>query len=71
MPESARPVTTIRIRREALREARIAAVTAGVTLGQWLETAIKDKLDRESAVPTRPSGKSRSRNSLEDDRAGG
>jgi hypothetical protein len=49
MPESARPVTTIRIRREALREARIAAVTVGKTLGQWLESAIAEKVAREEA----------------------
>ena len=37
----------IRINRDLLHQARIAAVTAKITLGRWLEDAIQEKIQRE------------------------
>lgn len=42
-----KPNTSIRIDPEALHQARVAAVTARKTLGQWLEEAIEEKIQRE------------------------
>jgi len=42
----ARPNTSVRVDREALHQARVAAVTAKKTLGQWLEEAIQEKIQR-------------------------
>jgi len=42
-----RPNTSIRIDPEALHQARVAAVTARQTLGEWLEAAIAEKIRRE------------------------
>ena len=42
-----KPTTSIRIDPEALHWARVAAVTARKTLGQWLEEAIAEKIKRE------------------------
>ncbi|MDP3065047.1 MAG: hypothetical protein Q8O40_17860 [Chloroflexota bacterium] len=44
---TARKLTALRINPEALHKARIAAVTAHKTLGQWLEEAIEEKLQLE------------------------
>lgn len=51
-----RPTTGIRIKPEILHQARVAAVTQRKTLGQWLEKAISEKLEREQgqAVYTPP-----------------
>jgi len=52
-PRTGRPRTgrtpniSIRLNPEAYHEARIAAVTARQTLGQWLEEAIREKIERE------------------------
>ena len=42
-----KPNLSIRIDRDALHQARIAAVTARKTLGAWLEDAIAEKLERD------------------------
>jgi predicted HicB family RNase H-like nuclease len=42
-----RPNTSIRIDPEILHKARIEAVKAKVTIGEWLEAAIKEKIKRE------------------------
>ena len=42
-----KPTTSIRIDPDALHQARITAVTAKKTLGQWLEEAILEKIERE------------------------
>ena len=42
-----KPNTSIRIDPEALHQARVAAVIDRKTLGQWLEEAIKEKVERE------------------------
>ena len=48
MKESkSKPNVSIRIDPEILHQAKVAAVTAKVTLGTWLETAIQEKLKRE------------------------
>jgi len=53
-PRTGRPRTgrtpniSIRINPDAYHVARIAAVTARQTLGQWLEEAIREKLEREA-----------------------
>ena len=48
MKESkSKPNVSIRINPEILHQARIAAVTAKKTLGEWLEEAIKEKIKRE------------------------
>ena len=46
MKES-KPNVSIRIDKDTLHQAKIAAVTAKTTLGEWLEQAIKEKLERE------------------------
>ncbi len=43
-----KPNTSIRIDPEALYQARVAAVTARMTLGQWLEVAIAEKVERDA-----------------------
>ena len=54
-PRTGRPPTTgitpnisIRINPDAYQVARIAAVTDRKTLGQWLEEAIREKVEREA-----------------------
>lgn len=42
-----KPNTSIRIDPDVLHQARVAAVTARQTLGQWLERAILEKIERE------------------------
>ena len=44
-----RPTTGIRIKPDVLHRARVAAVTQKKTLGQWLEEAIEEKIEREEA----------------------
>ena len=41
------PTRSIRANPEILHQARIAAVTQKKTLGQWLEEAIVDKIEKE------------------------
>jgi len=42
-----RKITTIRIKPSAQRLAKIGAVTAGITIGEWIEQAINEKVQRE------------------------
>jgi len=42
-----KPNTSIRIDPDVLHQARIGAVTARQTLGQWLERAILEKIERD------------------------
>ena len=42
-----RKLTAVRIKPSAMHLARIGAVTAKQTLGQWLEEAIREKIERE------------------------
>jgi len=42
-----KPNTSIRIDLDILHQARIAAVTEKKTLGQWLEEAIMEKIEKE------------------------
>ena len=44
------PNTSIRVDREVLHQARVAAVTDRKTLGQWLKEAILEKIERENDV---------------------
>lgn len=46
-PTGRTPNTSIRVDREALYRARVEAVKARKTLGQWLEEAIQEKIARE------------------------
>jgi len=46
-PDEQRKLTAIRIKPSAQRQAKIAAVIAGKTLGAWLEEAIAEKVTRE------------------------
>ena len=52
-PRTGRPRTSrtpnigIRINPDAYHAARIEAVTAKKTLGQWIEEAIREKIERE------------------------
>ena len=41
------PTTSIRANPEVLHQARVAAVRQRKTLGQWLEEAIVEKVERE------------------------
>lgn len=45
--DEARKITSIRLKPSAQRLAKIAAVTAGVNIGEWIERAIEEKLERE------------------------
>ena len=47
MNEEAKTPRNIRIRPSVLHQARVAAVIQKKTLGQWLEEAIVEKIDRE------------------------
>jgi predicted HicB family RNase H-like nuclease len=44
------PTTSIRANPEVLHQARVAAVTQKKTLGQWLEEAIVEKIEREQKL---------------------
>jgi len=44
------PTTSIRVNPEVLHQARIAAVTRKKMLGQWLEEAIMEKINREQKL---------------------
>ncbi len=46
-----RTAKTIRICEDAYHQARVAAVTTRMSLGQWLEEAISEKLAKEGTVP--------------------
>ena len=51
MKESKRkPNTSIRMNPEILHQARVAAITQRKTLGQWLEEAIEEKIEREQKL---------------------
>ena len=45
-----RPNISIRLDREVYREAKIGAVVAGKTIGQWLEDAIQEKVERDGGT---------------------
>jgi len=47
------PTTSIRANPEVLHQARIAAVTQKKTLGQWLEEAIVEKIEKEKRLVRR------------------
>jgi len=42
-----KPNTSIRVDLDVLHQARVAAVTEKKTLGQWLEEAIVEKIERQ------------------------
>ena len=42
-----RPISAIRVKPDILHQARVAAVIQKKTLGQWLEEAIVEKIERE------------------------
>ena len=49
MKESkSKPNVSIRIAKETLHQAKIEAVKAKKTLGEWLEEAIRQKIDKEN-----------------------
>ena len=50
MTEEAKTPRNIRIRPTVLHQARVAAVTQKKTLGQWLEEAIAEKIEREQEL---------------------
>jgi predicted HicB family RNase H-like nuclease len=43
-----KPNVSIRIDKEILHQAKIEAVKAKKTLGEWLEEAIREKIEREN-----------------------
>ncbi len=45
--DAERKAKTIRMNEEVYHHARVAAVTSRKSLGQWLEEAIAEKLERE------------------------
>ena len=53
---SQRQAKTIRIDDGVYHQARIAAVTSRTNLGQWLEGAITEKLQREYPEDSYPEG---------------
>ena len=48
--EEARVTHSIKIRLSILRKAKVAAVSVNKTLGQWLEEAIAEKIQREKTT---------------------
>jgi len=48
---STRIAKTIRMREETYHRARVAAVISRKTLGQWIEEAVEEKVQRESVNP--------------------
>ena len=55
MPQKSQwPPYSIRMDPEAVRRARVAALMARKNLGEWLEEAIDEKLDREQADGKEP-----------------
>ena len=42
-----KPIVSIRIDKETLHQAKIEAVKAKKTLGEWLEEAIEEKIDKD------------------------
>ena len=44
-----RKLTAMRIRPSVHRQAKIAAVTTGKTMGEWIEEAVEEKVEREKA----------------------
>jgi len=44
------PTTSIRANPEVLHQARVAAVTQKKMLGQWLEEAILEKIERDQKL---------------------
>ena len=48
-PDEQRKLVALRMLRSAHRQAKIAAVTEGKTLGVWIEEAILEKVERESS----------------------
>jgi len=41
-----RPITALRIKPDIFHKGRVAAITEKKTLGQWLEEAIVEKIER-------------------------
>ena len=48
-PDEQRKLVALRMLPSAHRQAKIAAVTEGKTLGVWIEEAIRDKVEREGS----------------------
>ncbi len=48
-----KPTTSIRIDPNAVHQARVAAVSVKKTLGQWLEEAIAEKIERDKRQDTK------------------
>jgi hypothetical protein len=57
-----REAVGIRIDRDLLHQAKIAAVIQGTTLGKWLEAAIEEKVRRERAEERRGTARYREPN---------
>ncbi|MBA7600700.1 hypothetical protein ES703_07759 [subsurface metagenome] len=47
MNDKARKSVTIKMKSSVVKKARIEAVTSDKTLGEWLEEAIEEKVERE------------------------
>ena len=48
-PDEQRKLIALRMLPSAHRQAKIAAVTEGKTLGVWIEEAIREKVEREGS----------------------
>ena len=48
-PNEQRKLVALRMLPSAHRQAKIAAVTEGKTLGVWIEEAIREKVEREGS----------------------
>ena len=49
VPDEQRKLVALRMLPSAHRQAKIAAVTEGKTLGVWIEEAIREKVEREGS----------------------
>ncbi|MBA7667878.1 hypothetical protein ES703_75979 [subsurface metagenome] len=51
MSDEPRKSTSIKMKPNVVKKARIGAVTSDKTLGEWLEEAIEEKVEREQKKP--------------------
>jgi len=51
MNEEVRKTTGIKLRPSIVRKARVGAASSDKRLGQWIEEAIEEKIEREQKEP--------------------
>ena len=56
MNEEVRKTTGIKLRPIIVKKARLRAITSDKTLGEWLEEAIEERIEREERVNRKTRG---------------